>query len=207
MDYNTTLPISKNEAYLMGMFSTLGSLIDAPLEEIFEDIPISEELKQALVYHKGPCSLLLDLILCYERADWQNITNYADILGIPTNMIAQIYFNCVEEVNRIWETIQETEDDEEMEKATGQHQEIVEDIIGDDLEEELGEDITSMEQGIDEIGEIDEIGDSLDGLDGLDGIEGLDGLDEIEGMDEISGLDEMDSLDGLDGIDEVEELK
>lgn len=136
MEYNTTLPISKNEAYLMGMFSTMGSLIDASLEEIFEDIPISEELKQALIYHKGPCSLLLDLVLCYERADWQNITNYADILGIPTNMIAQVYFNCVEEVNRIWETIKDTEYDEEEVKAA-QNEETIEEIIGDDIEDEI----------------------------------------------------------------------
>ena len=151
MDYNTTLPISKNEAYLMGMFSTLGSLIDAPLEEIFEDIPISEELKQALVYHKGPCSLLLDLILCYERADWQNITNYADMLGIPTNMIAQTYFNCVEEVNRIWQTIQDTEEDEELAKVV---QEKTEELLDEEMDD-LG-DIDDIDVD-DDIGDIDDI--------------------------------------------------
>ena len=60
--------------------------------------------------------MLLDLVLCYERADWQNITNYAEILGVPTNMIAQIYFNCVEEVNTIWETITNSEEDEKKYK-------------------------------------------------------------------------------------------
>lgn len=139
MDYNTTLPISKNEAYLMGMFSTLGSLIDAPLEEIFEDIPISDEIKQALIYHKGPCALLLDLVLCYERADWQNITNYAEILGVPTNMIAQIYFNCVEEVNTIWETITNSEEDEKKYKeATEALEEEQSQEVSTAIENEIG---------------------------------------------------------------------
>ena len=151
MEYNNTLPMSKNEAYLMGMFSTMGSLIDATLEEIFEDIPVSEEIKQALVYHKGPCSLLLDLILCYERADWQNITNYADMLGIPTNMIAQTYFNCVEEVNRIWQTIQDTEEDEELAKVV---QEKTEELLDEEMDD-LG-DIDDIDVD-DDIGDIDDI--------------------------------------------------
>ena len=37
------MPITKSDAYLMGMFSTLEYLIDAPLEEILAEIPVPEE--------------------------------------------------------------------------------------------------------------------------------------------------------------------
>ena len=39
MNYAKDMPITKSDAYLMGMFSTLNYLIDAPLEEILQPIP------------------------------------------------------------------------------------------------------------------------------------------------------------------------
>lgn len=54
MNYAKDMPISKQEAYLMGMFSTLHYLIDAPLEEILEQIPIRDEIREALGAPYGP---------------------------------------------------------------------------------------------------------------------------------------------------------
>lgn len=86
----------------MGMFSTLNYLIDAPLDEILAQIPVCEEVKDALLHHAGRCGMLYDLALCYERADWAQIDRLADELGIPTNLLTSLYFSCMEEVNRIW---------------------------------------------------------------------------------------------------------
>lgn len=105
LQYIEDMPISKSEAYLMGMFSTLGYLVDAPLEELLVEIPIADEIKAALVNHEGRCGMLYDLVLSYEKADWNNISNFAEQLGIPSNVIAQIYFDCVEYVNNIWESL------------------------------------------------------------------------------------------------------
>ena len=98
------LEITKSEAYLMGMFSTIEALVDAPVEEVVKEIPVSDEVKLAIIAQEGKCGDLYNLVLSYEKADWKNIVVYADKLGIPTNMIAQIYFNCVEKVNEIWES-------------------------------------------------------------------------------------------------------
>ncbi|MEG2305086.1 MAG: HDOD domain-containing protein [Lachnospiraceae bacterium] len=98
-------PISKSEAYMMGMFSTLEYMIDASLEEILEDIPIIDEVKDALISKAGDAGKLYELILCYENADWKAIKGILDQYGIPPNIIAQLYINCVEEVNQIWEAL------------------------------------------------------------------------------------------------------
>lgn len=94
--------ISRSDAYLMGMFSTLNYLIDAPLEEILAEVSIAEEVKDALLYRKGRPGRLFELALCYERADWNSISFLAESLGIPTNLLTSVYFNCMEEVNGIW---------------------------------------------------------------------------------------------------------
>ena len=119
MNYAKDLPITNPEAYLAGMFSTLNYLIAAPLEEILGQIPMRDEVKEALLHHTGRCGMLYDLALSYERADWEQIDSLAEQLGIPTNLLTSLYFSCMEEVNRIWsELTQQTPGQEEAgEKA------------------------------------------------------------------------------------------
>lgn len=96
------LPASKAEAYMMGMFSTLGNLMEIPLEAALSELPISEEIKLALTTGEGLCGELYNLVRCYEQADWKGMTAHAETLGVPMNVITQKYFECVEYVNNIW---------------------------------------------------------------------------------------------------------
>lgn len=105
IQYAHDVPLTRSDAYLMGMFSMLNSLIDAPLEEILAEVPISEEIKQALLAHAGRAGILYDLALSYERADWNTITALAEQLGIPAHMLTSVYFNCMEDVNNTWKQL------------------------------------------------------------------------------------------------------
>lgn len=102
VEYSQDMPISKSEAYLLGMFSTLGKLMGVPLEDALEQLPISDDIKLALLRKEGRPGSLYKLILAYEKADWKTMSACAEELGIPQSMIAQKYFECVESVNNIW---------------------------------------------------------------------------------------------------------
>lgn len=105
-DYTqNTLSISKGDAYLIGMFSTLGCLIDAPMEEILSEVPVADEVRDALLYQKGSAGKLFSLLLSYERADWNRITTLAEELHIPTNLLTSLYFDSVDRANMIWARI------------------------------------------------------------------------------------------------------
>lgn len=97
--------ITASDAYLLGMFSTLEYMIDAPLEEILYEIPVVEEVKAALISQEGKAGRLYELILHYERAEWNEIKVIAEELGLRVNEMAQIYMECVEEVNDIWDNV------------------------------------------------------------------------------------------------------
>ncbi len=103
--YIPDIPISPTEAYLMGMFSTLGILMEVPLESALAELPIAAEVKEALITGEGPCGTLCRLVLCYERADWNGMTGCANELGIPMSVITRTYFECVEEVNQTWDAL------------------------------------------------------------------------------------------------------
>lgn len=104
-EYVHDLPISKSEAYLMGMFSTLGLLMEVPLEDALGELPISEEVKLALLTGEGRCGELYHLIGSYEKASWEEVSMRAHALGVPENVITQKYFECVEYVNQIWDEL------------------------------------------------------------------------------------------------------
>ena len=103
--FASDMPISRSEAYLMGMFSTLGKLMQMPLNEVLEHLPVGDEIKDALLKQEGRAGLLYKLIISYENADWRTMSEAAAELNIPQSMIAQKYFECVENVNSIWSSL------------------------------------------------------------------------------------------------------
>ena len=72
-----------------------------------------------MISRTGRCGDLYTLVLDYERADWNSINQMVKKLGIPSNMVAQFYFDCVEEVNEIWKGITFSGED----KDEGEHKE------------------------------------------------------------------------------------
>ena len=45
------------------------------------------------------------MILAYERADWAAINRLGEELGLPTDRLPEIYFQCLDEVDNIWRQI------------------------------------------------------------------------------------------------------
>lgn len=111
-------PISRGDAYMMGMFSSLEYIVDATLEEILQEIPMADEVKDAMLKHEGKGGQLFDLVLAYEKADWKAIKSLAKELELPTNILAQTYIDCVEEVNEIWENLTDMVGEEEEAEET-----------------------------------------------------------------------------------------
>ncbi len=102
LPFTHDLTISKSEAYLMGMFSTLGLLMGVALEDAITPLPISEDIKSALIKNEGPCAPLYDLVVRYDNADFKGMAECAHILGIEENIVSQKYLESAEYVNQVW---------------------------------------------------------------------------------------------------------
>lgn len=103
--YIDDCPIAKSEAYMMGMFSTLDYMVDATLEELLAEIPVDDQIKAALLRGEGVAGQLQQLVVCYEKADWKECNRLSAELGINVSVLSQVYINCVESVNSIWENL------------------------------------------------------------------------------------------------------
>lgn len=98
-------PATSEEAYLLGMFSTLGVLLDVPQEEAVRQLPLSDEIKAGLTGAPGQCEELLGLCVTYEKGHWTKMGRFAEKLNVPTHIIAQEYFESIEYVNEIWGSV------------------------------------------------------------------------------------------------------
>ncbi|NMT51057.1 histidine kinase, partial [Vibrio parahaemolyticus] len=79
------------QAFLTGMFSLLGSLLDQPLSDVIEDIPVDEDIKLALTSRKGVLGHLLSMTIAYEQADWELAERYCTVLKLTEPQLADAF--------------------------------------------------------------------------------------------------------------------
>ncbi|MCI8600811.1 MAG: HDOD domain-containing protein [Oscillospiraceae bacterium] len=106
-------PVSRAEAYLLGMFSTLEALLEVPIEDALRELPISDIVKNGLVAGEGKCGALLRICIAYEQGEWNLMRREAEALQLPTGLVAQKYLETVEYVNSIWSDLMRPLDDGE----------------------------------------------------------------------------------------------
>jgi c-di-GMP-related signal transduction protein len=77
-------------AFLVGLFSTLDALMSAPLDELLTMLPINHDIKDALLYRKGPYTNALQCTLAYEQGDWQAVegTGFCENVAAPCYLLA-----------------------------------------------------------------------------------------------------------------------
>lgn len=93
---------TESDAYLLGMFSTLDVLLNVPSFDELEDLPMSDAVREALLKHTGQCGALLELCLAYEKGRWSKMNLCAQSLNVPEFRITDVYYESVEDVNKIW---------------------------------------------------------------------------------------------------------
>ncbi len=87
------------EMFLMGLFSMLDVFIGKPMAEALNDLPISEEIKNALLGRAGRYTELLTLVLAYEKGDWEETIRMAGRLNVREDDLPVLYRNAVEQSN------------------------------------------------------------------------------------------------------------
>ena len=79
-------------AFLMGMFSNIDILLERPLEDILAEMPLTEDIKNALLNKEhNDFFVLYNLIRSYEKGDWEVYTHYVDEMGIEQRDVLNAY--------------------------------------------------------------------------------------------------------------------
>jgi EAL and modified HD-GYP domain-containing signal transduction protein len=63
-------PEHADALFTVGLFSVADVLLDAPMEEVLETLPFSDEIRAALLRREGTKGELLERVLEYERGEF-----------------------------------------------------------------------------------------------------------------------------------------
>jgi c-di-GMP phosphodiesterase len=78
--------------FTVGLFSTLDALLDLSMEDLLQSLPLSEELRDALLVRSGRMGAALDCVVRYERGEWDAV----EFAELPACEIRAAYLDAVE---------------------------------------------------------------------------------------------------------------
>jgi c-di-GMP-related signal transduction protein len=79
------------ELFLMGMFSVLDALMDRPMEELLDELPLSQGIRDALTGQTCDYRTVYDAILAYERGQWGLFSDFALALNIKEDSVPEMF--------------------------------------------------------------------------------------------------------------------
>lgn len=88
--------MNAGQGFLVGMFSLLDSLLDRPIEQILEEIPVDEAIKRALIKGQGVLGSLLALVIAYEQAEWEKVQKLCERLKLNRTAMSECYDQSVQ---------------------------------------------------------------------------------------------------------------
>jgi c-di-GMP-related signal transduction protein len=85
-----------SNAFIMGMFSLLDSLLNRPMKDILKELPIAMEVKNALLGADNQLGNIYDLMLSYEKGEWSNFSHYAGKCNIREEEVPDLYLQSLQ---------------------------------------------------------------------------------------------------------------
>jgi c-di-GMP phosphodiesterase len=66
-------PVERETMFTIGLFSVADALLNAPMAEVLESLPFTDEIRAALLRHEGPKGELLATVIAYERGQFPTL--------------------------------------------------------------------------------------------------------------------------------------
>jgi EAL and modified HD-GYP domain-containing signal transduction protein len=90
-----TLASHSPELFLLGLFSLLDAILDAPMETIMAAIPIVVEVKEAIVDHSGPFAFFLEAMTAWEEGRVEDCLVHWQRMGVAAEEVAELYLEAI----------------------------------------------------------------------------------------------------------------
>ena len=83
--------VSPAELFTLGIFSLIDAIMDQPMQQVMEHLPLSDTIKQTLIQRKGRLIGFLALVEFYEKGHWDYIERIASTLKVDMERLPQLY--------------------------------------------------------------------------------------------------------------------
>lgn len=96
-------PLDPRHVFMTGMLSLLHIAMDKTKEELLNEIPVADSIRDSLLGSSGPYSDLLVFFKNYERGNWEEIESFTGKYGINCTSLNYAYIEAVKWCNSLIE--------------------------------------------------------------------------------------------------------
>ena len=82
-------------AFLTGMMSLMDAILDEDMPSVMGKLPLTNEIKGALLHGEGLLATYLSLVKFYEQADWDNAKEIQQQLGLKPEEVPDAYHDAL----------------------------------------------------------------------------------------------------------------
>lgn len=93
---------SREELFTLGLFSYMDALMDCSMEDILEHVSFSDKIKNALLGNDKEFSRMLDIILGFEKGNWDNKIYKALSGKAIEKKLPELYYESVKMANAFY---------------------------------------------------------------------------------------------------------
>jgi EAL and modified HD-GYP domain-containing signal transduction protein len=95
------VPHGDSDLFLMGLLSMIDAIMEIPMTQVLENIPVDHDTKAVLLGEEGTLRPLYDLMIARESGDWDGMTNHARRLGLTDKEVSLAYWNAMQWARQI----------------------------------------------------------------------------------------------------------
>lgn len=91
--------------FLTGLFSMIDTMMDRPMAELLVNLPISRDVRSALLGEPNTLRSTLDAVVAYERGRWDEFSRAAAGLGFGEDVLPEIYSGTIRWATELFNAI------------------------------------------------------------------------------------------------------
>jgi EAL and modified HD-GYP domain-containing signal transduction protein len=85
-----------NELFLVGLLSVMDALLNVPMPEVLAQIPVDDDIKNALTGRDSRYRPIFEVVLDYESGTWEQLAHSARHIGLHENFLPDLYLRSVQ---------------------------------------------------------------------------------------------------------------
>lgn len=96
-----------NELMLVGLLSVIDAMLEKPMEEVLEDLPLAQIIKDTLNKKDTVLLQAYDMALGYERGSFRPAAEYCNSINFDCSKLASLYYDAIKWSIDLFEFMQE----------------------------------------------------------------------------------------------------
>lgn len=92
---------SETDVFLLGLLSLMDAILDRRMKDVLEEIPVVDDVKNALLGNSCRLRHLLEIVLAQESGDWSLVSEYLENMGMTPDEYPILYFKALQWVSSI----------------------------------------------------------------------------------------------------------